>query len=81
MMKLKKLVAIVIAGLLCFSTLVFAEDYEIEVTLNGTPIEFDVKPQLINERTMVPLRAISESFGINVEWIAESMAVRLTTAE
>ena len=45
---------------------------EITVTLNGRPIIFDVKPQLINDRTMVPIRAIFEAMGAKVEWDDES---------
>lgn len=37
---------------------------------NGTEIiTLDVAPQIIGERAMVPLRAISESFGADVEYI------------
>ena len=40
----------------------------ITVLLNGKAIEFDVPPQLINGRTMVPLRAIFEELGAEVTW-------------
>ena len=43
---------------------------EIKVTINRKRIEFDVQPQLINDRTMVPLRFISESLGKQVAWDA-----------
>ena len=37
---------------------------------NGTEvITLDVAPRIIGERTMVPLRAVSESFGATVEYI------------
>lgn len=35
-------------------------------------IELEVPAQIINSRTMVPLRAISEIFGIQVNWDAEN---------
>ena len=38
------------------------------VTLNGNAINFDVPPQLINDRTMVPLRAVFEAMGALVTW-------------
>jgi len=41
---------------------------EISVTLKETPVEFDVPPMIVNDRTMVPFRAIFEAFGMNVEW-------------
>lgn len=49
------------------STFVYAGN-EIKVTLNGIPIKFDVAPQMINNRTMVPLRAIFEALGAKVDW-------------
>lgn len=41
---------------------------EIFVSLNNLPITFDVKPQSINNRTMVPLRGIFEALGLEVGW-------------
>lgn len=40
----------------------------ITVTVNGSKVAFDVPPQIINGRTMVPLRAIFEALGAQVEW-------------
>jgi hypothetical protein len=40
----------------------------ISVILDGTPLSFDVPPQIINGRTMVPLRAIFEAMGATIEW-------------
>lgn len=36
--------------------------------VNGTEIKLDVAAQVINDRTLVPVRAISESFGCFVDW-------------
>ena len=36
--------------------------------VNGQPITLDVPARLINDRTMVPIRFISESLGAKVEW-------------
>ena len=47
----------------------------ITVNLNGTPIEFDVTPRLINDRTMVPVRAIFEALGAEVGWNDETQTV------
>ena len=35
----------------------------------------DTPPKIIKNRTMVPLRLVSESFGAQVEWIAETQEV------
>lgn len=59
------------------SSLAFASE-EIKVTINGKRIEFDVQPQLINDRTMVPLRAIFETLGAEVEWNGDTQTVSAT---
>ncbi len=42
---------------------------EITVKLNNLKVEFsDQKPVLVNNRTMVPMRAIFEKFGAEVKW-------------
>ncbi len=41
---------------------------EIPVYVNGTPIQSDVPAQIISDRTMVPMRAIFDSLGAEVEW-------------
>ena len=41
---------------------------ELNVVLNGEVLEFDVPPQIINGRTMVPMRKIFEVLGATVDW-------------
>ena len=43
--------------------------------------EIDVAPQVINDRTMIPLRAIFEAFDCKVEWDAENMTVNIETKD
>ena len=38
---------------------------------NGTPIALDVPAKIINDRTMVPARAVSEAFDCGVTWDAQ----------
>lgn len=69
---IKKLFAVLLAGACIGSNLVsplpaLAED-EISVKINGSLLSFDVPPQIINGRTMVPMRKIFETLGANVEW-------------
>ena len=47
----------------------------ISVYLNNNEISFDVPPQIINERTMVPLRAIFEALGASVDWDGSTQTV------
>lgn len=46
---------------------VMAEE-DIKVVLNGTELTFDVPPQMIKDRTMVPVRRIFEAMGADVYW-------------
>ena len=58
---------LVITLILVSVSSVFAEE-EIKVTLNGSELSFDVPPQIISGRTMVPIRAIFEAMGASVQW-------------
>ncbi len=54
--------------ILCSVSVAFAQENEITVKLDGRNLEFDQPPVIINSRTMVPLRAIFEAMGMQVEW-------------
>ena len=38
------------------------------VTIEGTPVQFDAPPVIVNDRTLVPIRRIAETLGAEVEW-------------
>ena len=48
---------------------------DISVVLDGKTISFDVPPQIINERTLVPVRAIFEALGAVVDWDGSTQTV------
>jgi len=41
---------------------------KVNVVLDGTPLEFDVQPRLMNGSAMLPMRPIFEALGARVEW-------------
>lgn len=45
---------------------------------NGKAVALDVPASIINGRTMVPARAIADSYGVNVEWDKNTRTVILT---
>lgn len=47
-------------------------------TLNGAAQTLDTAPTIINERTMLPIRFIAESFKFNVDWTQETQTVTIT---
>lgn len=53
----------------------------ISVTLNGEALTFDVQPQLIDNRTMVPLRKIFEAMGAVVDWNNDTQTVTATKGD
>ncbi len=72
-------ITIVLSILLSFTQISVMADDAITVKFSGgQPLEFDVPPQIINERTMVPLRAIFEALGASVNW---DEATRTITSE
>lgn len=42
---------------------------------NGTESELDTAPVIINERTMLPIRFVAESFGYKTDWNAEDKSI------
>ena len=50
---------------------------EITVVLDGTPVEFDVQPQLVSGRVLVPVRFIAEELGAEVDWDASTRTVTI----
>ena len=49
--------------------------------VNGEARTLDVPAELRNGRTMVPLRFILQSFGIEIEWEQETRTVYINTTE
>ena len=63
-------------------------DTEISLTIgenklirNGKEVALDVPAMIMNNRTLVPVRAVSESFGVAVEWDKNTRTVVLTQTE
>ena len=59
----------------CFGEIQKASADEIKVSVNGEFISFDQPPVMINDRTLVPLRAIFEKLGAKVIWNDSSQSV------
>ena len=48
------------------------------ITKNGDGIALDVPPMLMSGRTLVPLRAVAESFGSTVDWNDDQELITIT---
>jgi hypothetical protein len=68
---------LLIATLLPFGSLVDASEESSEITaiVDSRPIYFDVAPQKIDGRVIVPLRAIFESLGAKVGWEGSTQTI------
>lgn len=81
----KKMFLLIIL-LMMVVTVVYAAN-PITVQLNGKYIDFTdengniVNPEIINDRTMVPMRKIFEVVGAEVEWNGEERKITATTEE
>ena len=49
--------------------------------INGTPVEIEVAPTLVNGRTLVPARFVSEAMGFKTDWVSHSRQVVITSVQ
>ncbi len=76
---MKKLLLTVTAAAVVFaSTAAVWANEEIRVYRDGQEMSFDVSPQIIEDRTFVPMRAIFEKFGMEVDWDGNTQTVIAT---
>lgn len=76
---MKKIIAIVLSMLLCLQAGASAYGAEdIKVYLDGEVLSFDTQPQIVNGRTMVPVRMIFEALGMALTWEEASQEVTAT---
>lgn len=47
--------------------------------VNGNSKSLEVAPQMVKNHTMIPLRAVSEAFGAEVSWDAETKTAMITS--
>ncbi len=79
---MKKILLTLVLGMFLISSTVFAGS--VNVQLNGKNIDFTdekgnkVEAQIINSRTMVPMRKIFELLGASIEWNGETRTVLAT---
>ena len=79
---MKKIVTLILAVVIALSSFApcFAEEY-VDVIINGQKIEFDVPAQIIDDRTMVPMRKIFETLGAQVEWYEDEQGIIALTPQ
>lgn len=73
-MKLRKLLGFTLSSILVISA-ANSTYASIGIKINNQVLNTDVEPQIVNGRTMVPVRAIFEGIGANVEWNPSSKTI------
>ena len=74
---LKKVLCVLMSAGMLFSgvSVVYGEESNISLQINGSEISAEVPPTIIDGRTMVPVRAIFEAVGANIEFDAETKTI------
>ena len=78
---MKKILSYVLLAAMIFISLPANASGGVTVLLDGRQLAFDVQPQIMNGRTMVPLRAIFEAMGAIVGWNDETQTVTGTKGD
>jgi hypothetical protein len=69
---MKKVIALLLVTLaVCIGGTATALSAPVNLVVNGKTINSDVPPQIIDGRTMVPIRVVAEGLGASVAWSEE----------
>lgn len=71
----KFLFGLIIGLILATSGIAGAADELVKIFINGRQFQTDTEPVIINGRVFVPLRALCESLGIDVQWVNTTRTV------
>jgi len=75
-MKKRFISVLAVAVMLLVAIPAFGDTY-VDLVHNGEAIEFDSRPVIANDRTMVPVRFVTEKLGAEVGWDAEEREVSI----
>ncbi|SDF95903.1 Copper amine oxidase N-terminal domain-containing protein [Thermoanaerobacter thermohydrosulfuricus] len=80
---MKKRLVLVISAILMvsFFTVIAFANSTIKLIVNGSEIKPDVPPQIINGRTMVPIKWVAEAVGAEVKWDKQDRIVTISFSD
>ena len=78
---MKKIISILLLVLMLFAHVNVSATNTISVELDADKLEFDAPPVNINDRVLVPVRAIFEAMGATVLWDATAKTVTSTLGD
>lgn len=77
-MKNLRRLLLVLVLLMGLTTVVYASIDDIQIVLDGEILEMDTRPEIVDGRTNVPVRFVSESLGFEVEWSQKDWLATIT---
>ncbi|SHE44042.1 Copper amine oxidase N-terminal domain-containing protein [Thermoanaerobacter uzonensis DSM 18761] len=77
-MKKSLMLFISVILMVSFFTIIAFANSTIKLIVNGSEIKPDVPPQIINGRTMVPIKWVAEALGAEVEWDKQKKIVKVS---
>jgi iron complex transport system substrate-binding protein len=74
---MKKIIAAAVAtaALMSFQATAFMEGPQVSIIVDGAPLQCETAPFIENDRTLVPMRAIFEAVGADVQWDQDTSTV------
>ena len=78
-MKKRIIMLLAVAVLSLLATITASAEDDIKIVINNKELYTEVKPLIVDGRTMVPVRAIGEAMGCEVVWIASTRTVSFVT--
>lgn len=79
-MKKRLFTSILTVSMILSCSAVSAADNEVKVYLDGTQLQFEQPPVIQDGRTLVPMRAIFEALGADVDWQGETQYIVATSS-
>lgn len=81
-MKSKKMFALILGMMMMSSSISTLAQSQVKVTINNEQVSFDEAGPFVdrNNRTLVPLRFISEKLGAQVKWDSKAQTVTVTAS-
>ncbi|MBQ4526492.1 MAG: hypothetical protein II998_00305 [Clostridia bacterium] len=78
---MKKLICLIVAVMILMTQLTSFAAKDITVNINGNNLDTPVSPMIVNDRTMVPFRAIFETLNMEVNWSEKHQKVHATNGD
>ena len=73
---MKKIIILTLSAL-CFMNIFAVAEDNIKLQYNGRLLNPEQPPVVINERTLVPVRAVCDAMGLDIDWNSDTQTIRI----